>query len=709
MATSTPSARSDAPQPRRNLAELRVEPEGVQAVGSTSAGWQLWLALVVAAAIVIPRSVMIARAHSDSYDDDYHLTRGLAFLTRSFGTVDLRMNDPPLAEGLIAVPMLVTNAMEGRSATDDRLFDRPGRAETLALRMAVWNSILFLPLVGVVFHWTRKTYGTRSAWLAVGMLLLEPTFAALIPIPTPDIAGVSGIAVGCFLAWRYFERPATGRLIAAGVGTAAALLLKHTAAILPVVILAMAGLQWVVKPWLDRQDWSAWWSAVPRRIGALTSMGLVGVISLWALTLFDISPPVSPTTSDHALSADQQSATGSVHSTRMRLEKALRLTEPWPAGIYLRAFRTGLAHGMKGHEAYLFGERRLLGWWYYYPAVAAYKVPIGISLVFLLALLSLRHSPPRWAEWGLLMPLAAWTLFLMKSKVNIGFRHFLPAYLFFLVMASRCLAAWSWRWSLAAWSAVAVAGLHVATFTPDYLAYINYPRHKPHLAISDSNIDWGQSLKQVREWVDSRPPDGRPISLVRFGKDQGGIRYYLGDRVRAIPDGADPPTRGVLIISGVLEASPYDPREVYRTLWPHKPEAQIGHCMMVYDLDRLGAGSPFRWTYRNAPHAGEATEMLARRASGARTEAAAHPAPAVGVKIVPAAKRAISALVPPSTPGARKMVPLAIPGLRTSTSLTRPGVGVPVPAAVPGVKSPTSANVPGVNSRPSAGATEQGR
>jgi hypothetical protein len=232
-------------------------------------------------------------------------------------------------------------------------------------------------------------------------------------------------------------------------------------------------------------------------------------------------------------------------------------------------------------------------------------------------------------------------------------------------------------WSLAAWSAVGLAGIHAALFSPDYLSYINFPRHKPHLAISDSNIDWGQSLKQVRAWIDARPADGRSISLYRFGKDEGSIRYYLGDRVTTIRDGDDPPTRGLLIISGVLEASPYDLRDVYRTLWPYQPEAVIGHCMFVYDLDKLGGGAPFKWKYPNLPKSGVSIQVHV-----------GHGAPQLPkiAPMVPVGSRSVKASIPAAIPGVRTIVPAAIPNVRT-----------PLPASVLGVTSSVSAKLPGVN------------
>ena len=157
-----------------------------------------------------------------------------------------------------------------------------------------------------------------------------------------------------------------------------------------------------------------------------------------------------------------------------------------------------------------------------FPAVATYKVPIGVAVVLALGLLSLRRSSPRWEEWGLVLPLLAWALFMMNSKVNIGYRHFLPAYVFAMAAACRCLERATVRWSAVAWCALGTAGLHAASYHPDYLCYTNLPRHKPYLAISDSNVDWGQGLKQARAWLDAHPQHGRTVSLHYFGTRAGG-------------------------------------------------------------------------------------------------------------------------------------------------------------------------------------------
>jgi hypothetical protein len=543
----------------------------------------LALALLVVALVVIPRSILIARAHSETFDVEYHIERGLAYWTGTTAAKDLLLNDPPLGEALVSVPVLLTNLAERRDPADARLYDVPGRAEKIAVRCAVWNAVLFLPLVAVVFLWCRRLYGLRAAWLACGLLALEPNFAGHLCVAALDVVAVTGITLGCFLAWRYFECPTGGRLVALGVATGVVLMLKHTAVILPGVIVVLAALWWGVKPWREGTPWAEWRRLLPGRLGAGALGALIVVASIVLLSSLERCPP-----RPRVLAA---AAAAAPPTLRSQWEEALHLDAPWPGGVYLRAFRTGLAHGQTGHPAYLFGERRQTGWWYYFPAVATYKVPIGVGVLLALALFSLGWRSARWAEWGIALPLVAWSLFMMNAKVNIGFRHFLPAYLFALLAATRALALPGVRWAAPAWCALAALGVHAASFHPDYLSYINYPRHKPYLAISDSNVDWGQGLKQARDWLDAHPQPGRPVWLSYFGPGTRDIRYYVGDR--AIRHGTHDalPAQGLLIVSPVHEAGTYNPAPEYALLRAREPDAVIGACWLVYDLDRAGLGT----------------------------------------------------------------------------------------------------------------------
>ncbi len=528
----------------------------------------LLLALLIAGLVLLPRAFLIARAHSETYDEGYHLSRGARFWSKELA--DVPLNDPPLGEALAALPVLAAHrGQEWESERDP---------ERNLLLTHLWMSLLFLPAAGVAFVWGRSLYGARAGWLALLLLLVEPTFAAHVPLATLDALGVSGALIGSFLLWRAFEAPSATRLVAAAASVAVALMLKHTTLALLGVTAGFAALFWVVRPLRRGAGLPGCTKELRPRLMAIAAAILVGVLALWALTLFDVSTP-------HPMD-DWGRPAGNV---------PVFLQRPVPGGLYLTALFQGLAHAGQGHFGYLFGERRLTGWWYYFPALLLYKTPLGVAFIVVIALLSLRWYRPRFEEWGLVVPLVAWTTLMMTSRVNIGFRHFLPAWIFALLLASRCLARGDGdspapRWvAPAAWGGLAAAALHVASFHPDYLSYINFPRDRPYLAISDSNLDWGQGLKQVRAWLDAHPqPPDRPVHLLYFGDDASGrrIERYMGGRVSFALRPEPLPPRGLVIASPVWVAGPYDPDGTYASLRTMTPVDVIGHSMLVYDLDR---------------------------------------------------------------------------------------------------------------------------
>jgi len=226
------------------------------------------------------------------------------------------------------------------------------------------------------------------------------------------------------------------------------------------------------------------------------------------------------------------------------------------------------------------------------------KTPLGVWLVMLLAIATALWRRRMYAgEISIVIPLLAFVAFFTLARMNYGFRHFLPAYMFMLMWAGRCLADAVAMASVharcaivaLAWTGVAVAAAHSLAFHPNYLSYVNFRREQVWMQMTDSNIDWGQSMKQVARWLDAHPPPpGRTVHVVTRTTWAGyDGHYYLDDRVHFIERGKLPPTDGILIISpiwvcGVYDVADYRPFAFLRS---RKPIDMIGECTLVYDLD----------------------------------------------------------------------------------------------------------------------------
>jgi hypothetical protein len=483
--------------------------------------------------------------------------------------------DPPKSE---------SQARYERTIRRELLYGNPLRPETLLLLIGLWKSILFLPAIAVVFQWCRAIYGLRSAWQAAALITIDPTIGAHIPAIALDTLAVTAILIACFCVWRYFEAESARRLIVMGVAIATALLIKHTAVILPGVVMVFAMVYWVWLPWRQRLPLHQWRAQLRPRVNALLQLMLITVCSMWTLLLFDYSAPLDQCFG--IISYEKK------HDYPGRGVLLSFLERKWPGGTYIGCFATGLLLNKAGGQAaLLWGEIKSGGWWYYFPALTTFKVPIGIGIVFALALLSLaRGGGRRWGrELSLLIPLLAWTLFLMFSNFNYSFRHFMPAYVFLLMWSSRCLAGAGRGWTIAAWAGVLVAAFHVASFHPDEMSYVNFPRKDLQYQITDGNLDWGQSIRQIDDWLNDHPEHaGRTVHL--HARADGFLKttvWYLGDRVHFVARGKRPPTNGLLIISPVRVCGVYDEgANLYEFLEALEPIGWVGHSMPVYDLDR---------------------------------------------------------------------------------------------------------------------------
>jgi hypothetical protein len=541
---------------------------------------QCWVVLLVAALVVLPRGYLISAAQSERIDDEYHLIRGIAFLKRQLPAQgSLELNDPPLGEAISAMPNMVAGCVPEDLSRGSALYGLRLGPDTLLNLIGLWKSLLYLPVVVLAFVWTRQLYNLAAGWAAALLMLFEPTLAAHTPLPTLDVAATEAILFSCYLAWRYARSPSTGRLMMMSFAVAVALCIKHTAIILPIVCVAYAVLWRVFRPAQlpAGQLRSRWRYLMAHAVAAAP----IVCASIWLLMLLDVGRPRIP---QRFLES---------HAMLSRL-----LDRPMPAGIYMSSLLEGFAHADKGHVAYLFGKISKSGWWYYFPAVAIYKVPLGIAALMLGAMLSLTKARLRFDELSLLIPCAAWSLFVMFAPIDIGWRHFLPAYVFAMLFACRALLLPGHAWMIAAFGAIAACAIHATAFHPDYLCYINFPRHKPYLAISDSNVDWGQALKQTRAWILANARN-RQVTVRDMGWTdlrQMEVQHRLGDVARMIArNQAVLPTHGLFIVSPVAEAGVYERADLYRALRGRQAVAVIGHCMRVYDLDQLSNGRGFKW------------------------------------------------------------------------------------------------------------------
>ena len=250
-------------------------------------------------------------------------------------------------------------------------------------------------------------------------------------------------------------------------------------------------------------------------------------------------------------------------------------------------FATQSHHQASGGPSYLFGERRMNGWWYYYLVAIAVKVPLAFWILvaarIALGKRQLVGSPPRATEW--LLPLVFFlylAITAVGSSRNYGIRYLLPLapLAIFWVSAiaehlrdspmhvavfGRCIVMAGLAGYLAA----------LATIHPHELTYFNILAGGPlggRRILADSNLDWGQGLKSLARLQQERP-ELTDMTLYYFGDTEP--RFYevagLSQVITAVDENPrlkplDSVSTRFIAVSASLEWGPWGPPRFFDRL-----------------------------------------------------------------------------------------------------------------------------------------------
>ncbi len=268
-------------------------------------------------------------------------------------------------------------------------------------------------------------------------------------------------------------------------------------------------------------------------------------------------------------------------------------------GSGLPFFFSGLRYTLQrvqgGRGSFLMGEHFTEGRWYYFPATFLLKTPLPV-LAGLAGALWLAFRRRLRLPWFLVLPPLVYFVLACASSVNIGHRHILPVYPFlFLTLGAAAQALWDRRWPrvLAAALGLALAASSLRA-RPFFLAYFHEGvggRDKGYRYLVDSNADWGQGLRALRDYLDRAGV--KNIYLSYFGTAEPnayGISYaavapitlpHFPDRdvdLRQEP-------RALLVVAATnLQAAYFVDKDIFGWLKDRRPEAVVAGSLLVFDV-----------------------------------------------------------------------------------------------------------------------------
>jgi len=165
-----------------------------------------------------------------------------------------------------------------------------------------------------------------------------------------------------------------------------------------------------------------------------------------------------------------------------------------------------------GHSSSILGQYDYRGWWYYFPVAFALKTPIPFLLLSLAAVVwsiwRIAHGGRTF--WFAVAPLAIYSAVALTSGINIGIRHFLPAFPFLFMLSGALLAA-VYRQAHKAGlilgaGVIGIMAIEAFVTFPYYISYMNSFRgeNPGWRYLSDSNVEWGDAVPDLVAYLKPR-------------------------------------------------------------------------------------------------------------------------------------------------------------------------------------------------------------
>ena len=521
-------------------------------------------------------------------DEPPHIAHGYLMLKTGDTWALSDHRHPPLLNMLAASPLLLQpeqpDPRQIASWQEDfvlyvrALWPQLGPVERLAYVTRFPNILLSILLLSMVIRWTQEITHPLGAVFAGLLMVVDPTMVAHAQLNTTDIGLTFFACLAIYLVDHTAKKRTLLQLVYSGFALGCAMATKATGLLLaPVVVVIML--------WRTTQHYAELKLPTRECLKTITKKWLaqsfiVGVLSVISVLIIYALPRM--------LSSNFDLLSGLVDHVKLL---SLTLSERY-------------------RSAFLAGEIRQGGWWWYFPYTFAIKTPIPSILFVLSATIVTLSQPKKMLKWVSLWLFPIIYIFLaVRSHLNIGYRHLLPVFPFFYIAVgglikklvsspnhiSRSIKANRASLTLArvvtallfVWQAI-----DLALVFPFPLAYFNAFVGGPsngYRYLVDSNVDWGQSFLALRKYMQSENIPWTWLSYYTWIDPAAYDITYRPlppeDESHTIPRRYNPLpgvyTLSATTLQGIMMADP----NLYDWFRHRAPTGQPGYGLLVYNIE----------------------------------------------------------------------------------------------------------------------------
>jgi len=474
---------------------------------------------------------------------------------------------------------------ETREAANNFLYNWGNDADIILFYSRITGIIFTILFAFIFWYVTKKNFSALAGFFALLLFVFCPNILAHARLANTDIWYTGAYF---FVVWAYVNylfkitniksQKLFNRLkfiILPGLMLGFALAVKFSSLTLPIILASLA-LTYYFFNNKKNKFWPYFW----QKLFDFILMGLIGFVVVWASYNFSVEQV------NQFAGKLPDLIAGNYNNVLIKLEFLIKFLKP---AEYWKGIALTMGSALGSRPAYLMGQFSYGGWWYYFPIVFLIKTPIPVLVLFFSSIfyyianykkLTFKHS-------AILLSIFVFFGITLFSKLNLGVRHILPIYPFIFMLLGVFCADFlhqfrHYKYLIAIILTVLFVWYIASSIKiyPSYLSYFNEfiggPKNGGNY-LSDSNIDWGQDLRRLKQYLDDNKIYDK-IKMEYFWTSTDGPTYY-GINWQQLEQN-NPNQKGYIAIGVSALAN-----KEFSWLKNYEPITRIGNSVYLYKID----------------------------------------------------------------------------------------------------------------------------
>lgn len=562
------------------------------------ANWYLFGVLVLLCGFAFAQ-IFLALHENQTIDEGVHIVAGYSYLR----TGDFRLNPehPPLAKEIAALPLLFFTphlptehqswlGADQWSFAHQFLYESGNNPDAILFWGRVPIILMALLLAVIIIRWAFELFGKKASLVVGALFVTSPLFLTHGHLITTDVPLVLGVVLSSYFFSKVLRYKRKKWIIFTSLSIAFTISVKFSGlALFPFFVL-------IYLIFLATQRGNETHVSF-KHLGlfflytTLFSVLFVLLITAGTTSRF-VDDPFSGQA--HVENLNRLHSDGQIPDSFYNPYSWVIKKTTFPAYPYAIGLAEFVAHLEGGHDSYFLGNYSKTGFPMYFPVAFLIKSRFGVLVLLSLFLVLFVKSAVKKKSILLLdnvlilfgVP-ALFFISSLTSKVNIGVRHILHVFPFVFLLigalfSQKIFLKKTLRFTLF-FIVIITLGSGFIIF-PYEMAYfseiIDNPYNGPQYLL-DSNLDWGQNLKYLKQYLDTNNISS--VCMVYFGQ---GSPKYEGIETTFLPNNDE------VLVTGkpncIAVASAQTLYDVYHTshswLRNEKLIDTVAYSFYIYDL-----------------------------------------------------------------------------------------------------------------------------